>query len=1642
MEEVEVGLLEGGIGWLAETILENLDADKLDDWIRQVGLADDTKKLRSEIEMVEAVVAAAKGRAIRNKPLFRSLGRVRELLYDADDAVDELDYFRLQQQVQGGSWQSATETLDEHGALQPERPSSNAAIASGSGGNKRSKAWGHFDITEEENGKPLKARCIHCHTVVRCTSDKGTSVLHNHLKSDSCKKKRQATDQQPNPSSIAEATANGISVELGGSGSRKRMRITDESTQNSVAGELSWNKAECSIRIKQIIRELQDARGAVSGILKLQGPDLVGNSNHHTSTTTILCRRTSSLSPCKIYGRDTEKNTIMEIITVDSYDGVTVVPIVGIGGAGKTALAQLVYNDPIVGRQFQHNIWVCVSQDFNEMRLTREMLDFICKEKYEGLCSFANVQETLMTNIKSKRFLLILDDVWDNVNIFQWNKLLVPLKSNSAKGNVILVTTRSMSVANMIGTVNAIKLGALEKEYFWQLFRACAFGDEKYEAHKCLSTIAQQISDKLKGNPLAAETAGELLCRNRNVDRWNNVLKNEDWKSLQLSGGIMSSLKLSYDQLHSHLQRCFLYCSIFPINYRFVGAELVRIWTSQGFIKCSHSNKMLEEIGQGYLSDLVNLGFFELVEREESTLGDQTSYAMCGLMHDFARIISRTGEYTVIDGLHCNKIVPTVRHLTIVIDSEYHTDPCNEKFEKIINNAAVSLRNLRTLVLIVKSAFSFSQSFKDIVLKAQKLRLLQVCSEQTYNYMDMLLRNLYNNFDPLLCNLVNLTHIRYMKIDSKTLPQSLSKFYHLQVLDSGSNLTMPNDMENLVSLQHLVAPEQIYMSIASISGMTALQELHSFNVHVASSSEITLLQSMNQLVQFGVSQLENITSGAEACGARLRDKQNLETLRLFWSDYLPQDKCENARDVLEGLEPRKNLKDLQISGYNGATSPSWLATSLTSLQTLHLERCAQWQILPSLERFPFLRKVELRSMQNVVQISIPSLDELMLIDMPKLERCSCSSIRDLNYSLRVLNIKHCPVLKVFPLFDNCQHFEIEQISWLPHLSKLTIHACPDLHVHNPLPPSTIVSKLSISGVSTLPSMKGSSNGTLTIGLPDVDDDDDFDDIFCEDINQLITLDDKVMSFHNLRFLTRLIISGCQNLTSISFKGVRQLVCLKSLKLGNCPELLSSDVPQELTCEYMSGSNQSALPSLERLHIEYCGTTGKWLSLMLQHAQALQELSLNGCKQITGLSIGEEENSQPNLISATGAASLGYPGRDKLLRLPLNLLSSLKRVSIGWCNDLTFYSSKEDFAGFTSLEEIVILACPKLLSSLTHNDGSDEQSNGRWFLPLSLGELQVGNIDSLKTFQPCFPGNLTSLKKLEVRSNRSLTSLQLHFCTALQELIIENCKSLNSLEGLQSLGNLRLLRADRCLSDYGEYGRCILPQSLEGLYIREYSQEILQPCFQTNLTCLKRLEVSGTGNLKSLELQSCTALEHLKIEGCSSLATLEGLRFLHTLRHLKVHRCPRLPPYFESLSGQGYELCPRLERLEINYPSILTTSFCKNLTSLQYLELCSHGLEMERLTDEEERALQLLTSLQELRFNCCYNLVDLPTGLHNLPSLKRLEIWNCGSIARLLEKGLPPSLEELAIVDCSNELAQQCRLLASKRKVKINQRYVN
>ena len=102
MEVVENAFVEGTILWLAQTIKERLLTSELADRTREFELAESIEKLQSETKSVEAVVAALKGRATGNKPLVRVFARLKELMYDADDAVHELNHLKLQRQADGG----------------------------------------------------------------------------------------------------------------------------------------------------------------------------------------------------------------------------------------------------------------------------------------------------------------------------------------------------------------------------------------------------------------------------------------------------------------------------------------------------------------------------------------------------------------------------------------------------------------------------------------------------------------------------------------------------------------------------------------------------------------------------------------------------------------------------------------------------------------------------------------------------------------------------------------------------------------------------------------------------------------------------------------------------------------------------------------------------------------------------------------------------------------------------------------------------------------------------------------------------------------------------------------------------------------------------------------------------------------------------------------------------------------------------------------------------------------------------------------------------------------------------------------------------------------------------------------------------
>ena len=111
-----------------------------------------------------------------------------------------------------------------------------------------------------------------------------------------------------------------------------------------------------------------------------------------------------------------------------SGNKIIVIALVGMGGIGKTVLTQLVYNDRRVTECFDLKAWVCVSEDYDLVRITKTILKAIdsgASKKYSDDNDLNRLQLKLKGRLSRKKFLIVLGDVW-NENYANWNILQAP----------------------------------------------------------------------------------------------------------------------------------------------------------------------------------------------------------------------------------------------------------------------------------------------------------------------------------------------------------------------------------------------------------------------------------------------------------------------------------------------------------------------------------------------------------------------------------------------------------------------------------------------------------------------------------------------------------------------------------------------------------------------------------------------------------------------------------------------------------------------------------------------------------------------------------------------------------------------------------------------------------------------------------------------------------------------------------------------------------------------------------------------------------------------------------------------------------------------------------------------------------------
>uniref|UniRef100_I1QZP7 NB-ARC domain-containing protein n=1 Tax=Oryza glaberrima TaxID=4538 RepID=I1QZP7_ORYGL len=1183
-------------------------------------------------------------------------------------------------------------------------------------------------------------------------------------------------------------------------------------------------------RIKDILERMCEAGDDVREAIKMEKLDVSAAGGGQDDR--IIQRRptTSYSTEPKVFGRDTVKDRIVVMLISSETCGadLAVLPIVGNGGVGKTTLAQLVYSDTRVQAQFSKRIWISVSVDFDEVRLTRELLDCVSNgvNKHGGITNLNKLQEILEEDLKSERLLLVLDDMWEDNDKSRWNKLLAPLRCSSLRGNAILVTTRNHSVVKMIATMDPIHLDGLEDGDFWLLFKACAFGDEKYEGHPSLQVIGKCIANKLKGYPLAAKSVGALLNRDLDGGHWMSILQSDEWKLQRGPDDIIPALMLSYIHLPFHLQRCFSYCALFPKGHRFDGLDLVRVWISQGFV--SSNNKKMEDIGHQYLNDLVDCGFFQR----------STYYSMHDLIHDLAHIVS-ADECHMIDGFNSSGIAQsTIQHLSINTRYAYKWDVYSQKFyskddfkrKLTYVGETVQTRNLSTLMLFGKYDADFSETFSHIFKEVQYLRVLRL---PTLTY----------SIDYLLSNFSKLIHLRYLELISSgpggPLPEVICQLYHLQVLDVEYWVhlsTLPRAMNDLVNLRHFVARGELHALIAGVGRLKFLQELKEFRVGKTTDFQIGQLNGLRELGgSLAIYNLENICSKEESKNAGLRDKIYLKDLLLSWCSNRFEVSSVIEEEVLESLQPHSGLKCLSINGYGGISCPTWLSSinPLISLETICLDSCTKWEVLPPLGQFPLLRTLHLIQLPSSRVVPTVSSDDWTGSEKHIIFPC-----------LEELVIRDCPELRTLGL-SPCS-FETEGSHTFGRLHHATIYNCPQLMNLPQFGQTKYLSTISIEGVGSFPYIRLFVRALYIKGCTSP-----------SKLDQILMLIEG-----NLCLLEKLTIESCLDLTYLPWKTLSKLVSLEMLVIVDCPRLSLTLYPYN-----QDGGNFSFMSLLNKLVIRACSITGKQLSHLILQLPFLHYLTIGKCPKITSLLLGDVINGS----DSSSTSDYLQLTTDGMLQIPSHLLIQLQYLSIDDFPDLVLLW-KEGFHGFTSLWTLHITGCTQLLSPMiTENKRSNKNSS---LLPPLLHDLMVTHVHN--ELLPFLLSNLTSLSIFAISNSPELSSLVLHSCTSLETLIIEKCVGLSALEGLHSLPKLKHLRIFQCPSLAKTWG----PSSVD------------RPGFSLYLD---KLEIDTTVLFNTEVCKKLPSLRHLvffmlSIKACPGIKSLPENGLPASLHELYVSSC--------------------------------------------------------------------------------------------------------------------------------------------------------
>ncbi|XP_030925031.1 putative disease resistance protein RGA4 [Quercus lobata] len=889
----------------------------------------------------------------------------------------------------------------------------------------------------------------------------------------------------------------------------------------------------------------------------------------------------SSLDPSEVVGRGDYVSEIVDLLTGATKEQLSVVSIVGMAGMGKTTLAKQVYNDERVKRHFDRTIWVCVSDHFDDKRILREILELVTHtpNKLENKTA---ILECLQKELRGKKYLLVLDDVWSE-DLIKWDTLRSCLLGvNSNMGNIIIVTTRKSNVAEIMETLPRCNLKRLSDDECWSIIM------KKVSCNEItldLEVIGREIAKKCGGVPLVARILGGTISCKKGKSEWLAIQNSKVWNSPLDNYGILPILKLSFDHLYPpSLKSCFTYCAIFPKDYEMEKEELIQHWMAEGFLQLSPGRSVMEDIGNEYFNILLANSLFQDIKRDG--YGDIVSCKMHDCVHDLALSISK-GETLHLDGNLGD--VSYIRRLSLISDGQ--TTPT-------ISLSREGMGRLRTF-------FSLHANLGDKLLNLKCVRSLTLfgrCIVELPKSIDRLRQ---------------LRLLRIIETKVKELPKSLTKLYNLQTLIIKNCYylqELPKDLQNLISLRHIDIDHRFIKQLPiNMRQLTCLQTLPFFVVGQHTGGRIEEMGYLSQLRgKLSIYNLEHVRDKEEAKSAKLSEKKGVNKLGFHWNSG--REGTINNEDVLEGLQPHPCLKSLKIENFQGEKFPSWILARnnssggmslLDHLLEIFLENCNECEKIPTLGHLSHLKVLKIKGMNNVTCIGtefygnysgegsgnsrkamFPALEKLFLGDMLNLvewkdamEPTTTRTTGMVFPSLKELEIETCGRLISAPC-----HF--------PALEQLMIGDTKSIAFENICSNLTTLTNLSIGRVyelSCLPEQLLQNNASLM----------DLSISSCADLESISPHEDVWAFCTSLRSIR---LDGCKKLSYLA-DTLHTLQSLETLEVAGCPNLRSFPSIQ-------------GLASLQSLEISWCGVED--LSTGLQSCTSLSNLDIFSCPNLISI----------------------------------------------------------------------------------------------------------------------------------------------------------------------------------------------------------------------------------------------------------------------------------------------------------------------------------------------------------------------------------------------------------------------------------------